>query len=686
MKSPRQFKILLVLLLALAVVLPEWHVTAAQDTATPLAATPVAAGSTTYVDPGGRFSVPIPTDWTAKTVGDVGMLTSPEGGITIYALAIPGTDVAAAIARAWQIVEPGFALVTEQTVDVPASSGLPAFTFVSYASPDPKVVVQAAAREVKGTVYAVLIRADVDEAARRNSQVQTAALGIQVTGEEVASLVGVTPRQLTPDVIADVDEYVAATMQQLQIPGVAYAIVQNGKIVHAAGFGVRSLDDPAPVTPETLMMIGSATKPMTTTYMATVIDRGKMRWDEPVVDVLPSFALADAEATKSLRIRDLVCACTGVPRRDLELIFESAGVTAQDIIASLKGFKLFTPVGEAFQYSNQMVAAGGYIAAIADGGTLETAYDDYVAGMQRQVFDPLGMEETTFSLDDVESSGSYAMPHAQNLDGSITAIPLSSELDVAPIAPSGGIWSNVLDLSQFLIMQIDAGVSPDGNRIVSKANLTETWQPGVQIAPDVYYGLGWIVSDYEGQPLIYHDGSTLGFNAEIAFLPEAGIGIAIVANSANAIPLAEALRTRILQEAFSEPASADDGIDFIVQQQQEAFERLQSLLQPLDENAVAPFLGTWQHPVLGQVTLSMQGDTLVLDAGEFTTALSAFKSTTPGELDFITATPPVVGFGITLSDEDSTPQLIVRDPASTDLYTFELVESSQQTPVATPVR
>jgi hypothetical protein len=145
------------------------------------------------------------------------------------------------------------------------------------------------------------------------------------------------------------------------------------------------------------------------------------------------------------------------------------------------------------------------------------------------------------------------------------------------------------------------------------------------------------------------------------------------------------VRTRIIQEAFSQPVSADDGLSFIVQQQHEAFDTLQSLLQPLDENAVAPFLGTWQHPVLGQVALSMQGPTLMLDAGEFVTALSAITSTTPGELDFITATPPLVGFVISLSGEASTPKLIVRDPASTDLYTFELVETGQQSPIATPI-
>jgi hypothetical protein len=305
--------------------------------------------------------------------------------------------------------------------------------------------------------------------------------------------------------------------------------------------------------------------------------------------------------------------------------------------------------------------------------------------MQQSIFDPIGMDSTTFSLDDVESSGNFAMPHSQDLDGSVVAIPLSSELDVAPVAPAGGIWSNVNDLSQFLITQLNAGVAPDGTRVVSADSLKETWQPGVQIAPDIYYGLGWIVTDYEGQPLIYHDGDTLGFNAEIAFLPDADIGIAIVANEASASPLVEAVRTRVIQEAFSQPPSADDGISFIVQQQQKAFDALQSQLQPLDEHAIAPFLGTWQHPVLGQVTLSLQGDTLMLDAGEFATALSAIKGSTPDELDFITASPPLVGFGVSLADAGGVPELIVHDPASTDVYLFELVTPAPSTPVATPI-
>src|SRR5262245_15583475 len=127
MKHPRHVAFPLMLVLVLTLLLPVWQVTAAQD-ATPSAATPVAAGSTTYVDPQGRFTVPIPTDWTVRTVGGVGVLTSPEGGITIYALAVPGSDVAKAIADAWQIAEPGFSLVTQQTLDVPATAGLPAFT------------------------------------------------------------------------------------------------------------------------------------------------------------------------------------------------------------------------------------------------------------------------------------------------------------------------------------------------------------------------------------------------------------------------------------------------------------------------------------------------------------------------------------------------------------------------------
>src|SRR5690606_10482055 len=138
--------------------------------------------------------------------------------------------------------------------------------------------------------------------------------------------------------------------------------------------------DPAtgePLTPDTHMMIGSIGKTMTTMLMATLVDDGLMQWDTPVVEILPEFEVADPTLTEQMTVRNLVCACTGVPRRDLELLFNANELSAEEIVESLATFEFFTDFGEAFQYSNQMVATGGYVAAAAAGGEYGNLYDAY---------------------------------------------------------------------------------------------------------------------------------------------------------------------------------------------------------------------------------------------------------------------------------------------------------------------
>jgi hypothetical protein len=271
---------LLIISLLLAALAPDGSALVAQQATPNPVATPVKPGATEYVDPAGRFVVPIPTGWTAAKVGEVGVLTSPDGGITIYAMALSGTGIPEALDRAWHIVDPGFDLTPGETLDVPATAGLPPFTVTTYEGGPPAEAVQAVAQVVDRVTYVVLVHADLEEAARRASQLQTAALGLQVTGTEVTTLRGVTARTLTPAMLAEVDVFVEETMERFGISGAAYAVVQDRQIIHAAGFGVRAVGAQEPVTAETLMMVGSVTKPMTTTYMATIVDDGKMRWHE----------------------------------------------------------------------------------------------------------------------------------------------------------------------------------------------------------------------------------------------------------------------------------------------------------------------------------------------------------------------------------------------------------------------
>jgi len=146
------------------------------------------------------------------------------------------------------------------------------------------------------------------------------------------------------------------------------AVVRAGRVVHARGFGVRVRGRPEPVTPDTLMMVGSTTKAMSTMMMAALVDEGRLRWDQPVFEMLPGFRLADPETTRHLTVLDLVYVCTGVQRRDAALLFNAGSLTAWDNVATLAGFRLFTGFGEAFQYSNQMVDTSGARGADLDEG------------------------------------------------------------------------------------------------------------------------------------------------------------------------------------------------------------------------------------------------------------------------------------------------------------------------------
>src|SRR5918994_7527914 len=217
----------------------------------------------------------------------------------------------------------------------------------------------------------------------------------------VADLAGVTPLPLTGARRAAFEAYAADAINRLGVPGASVAVVQGGEVVYAQGFGVRALGGTDPVTPDTLMMIGSVTKSMTSTMAATVVDDGWLSWDTPLVDLLPDFAVADPQLTPRLTVADAFCACTGLPRRDLELFFHFDDLAPARLIAQVAELPLTAPLGEQFQYSNQMFAVGGYAAAAAAGAAPNDLYGGYQLVMRERLLNPIGMVRSTFSLADV---------------------------------------------------------------------------------------------------------------------------------------------------------------------------------------------------------------------------------------------------------------------------------------------
>ncbi|MEZ4668926.1 MAG: serine hydrolase domain-containing protein [Anaerolineae bacterium] len=630
------------------------------------------SGDNAYTDPQERYTFPVPADWTvAAGEDDIVRITDPDGNIQIYILVVKGNDTNQAITDGWTRVAPDIVFVPQQSIEPPSNAGVEKTVVETEVDQNTNRIFQGVGQLVKGDVYLFLIDADLVAATQRSAQINIIASGFTITGLKVADLSTATPAKINQSITDHLETYLTTVMEKLYVPGAAVAIVQDGKIVYEKGFGVRQIGTNDPVTPDTRMMIGSTGKSLTTLMMATLVDDGLMTWDEKVIDILPNFAVKDPDRTQKITVRNLVCACTGVPRRDLEFIFNAAHLSAEDIITSLKDFEFFTDFGEAFQYSNQMVATGGYAATVAAGGKYGNLYNDYVSTMQKRVFDPLAMTRTTFSFDEVVADSNHATPHGAVLTGGYVPLSLSEEKVLVPVTPAGADWSTAHDMARYMLTEINKGLTPEGQRIVSEANLLETWKPQVQVTAETSYGLGWFIDQYKGVKLIHHAGNTLGFTSDFAFLPDAGLGIVILTNAQATNLFNEAIRYRLLELVYDQPMEYDPTIDFALQQIAENQTQIQEQLRSLDETAIKPYLGTFKSDVLGEADISLVDSKLMMDVGEFSTELRPIEDG-KGRLNYVMMEPPLAGSLLQFKLDDAG-QPTIEINLITDLYTFTKV-------------
>lgn len=450
--------------------------------------------------------------------------------------------------------------------------------------------------------------------------------------------------------------FVEETMALCPVPGASVAVVQGGDVVFLQGFGVREIGGAEPVTPETLLRVGSVTKSLTTLLAAVLVDDGLLAWDTPVAWVLPEFALANPALAERLTIADLFSAGSGLPRSDLEIIFEADQYSPAGLLAAVERLPLAAAPGERYQYSNQAFAIGGYAAAAADGAAPGEPRRGYERAMQHRVLNPLGMERSAFSLESVLRSGDYAAPHAPGLDGATRPVSLlMEERFMQAVTPAGALWTSASDMAAYLQMLLADGVAADGTRVVSEQNLQRLWRPGVTVPPNpqlpplinagmTHYGLGWYIGEYGGLDLISHSGGTYGFASEVAILPEAGLGVAVLANDAicGAI-LSYGTQYRLFELVFDqEPAVATEVAAFVgaIDAQRQA---ASALLRPVDPDVARAVAGEYLHPELGTIQVRADGDYLLIDAGEMRSRFAPMHIPLISPVRYVPLDPPLAG-------------------------------------------
>ncbi len=329
-----------------------------------------------------------------------------------------------------------------------------------------------------------------------------------------------------------IDALVERTMKTFDVPGIAVAVVKDGKIIHEKGYGVRSLNTMKNVDAHTLFGIASNSKAFTVMALGILVDEGKLKWDDRVTDYIPEFKLYSPYVTENFTIRDLLThrSGLGLGAGDLMIWPDSSTFTLKDIIHNLRYLKETSDFRTRFDYDNLMYIIAGALVAKVSG----MSWEDFI---QKKIFDPLGMTESAPDYDLLKDKNNVIDPHAP-VNGKVQVI----HRDWKNVSnPAGGIYSSVHDMSKWIIMQMNDGkYGKDlGKELVSEKTHEEMWTPQTIIpvhGQTTYnthfesYGLGWFLSDEKGFKVPTHTGGLAGIVTQVTLVPELHLGIIVFTN------------------------------------------------------------------------------------------------------------------------------------------------------------
>ncbi|MGI8835200.1 MAG: serine hydrolase [Pyrinomonadaceae bacterium] len=333
------------------------------------------------------------------------------------------------------------------------------------------------------------------------------------------------------------DDYVNKALREWEVPGLAIAIVKDDRIVLAKGYGVRKLGDPAPVNERTLFAIGSSSKAFTAASVAMLVDEGKLKWDDPVTKYLPGLELYDPYVTRELKVSDLLSHRSGLERGDF--LWYGSEYDRDEILRRTRYLKPTWSLRSTFGYQNLMFLAAGQLVARVNG----KSWDEFI---RQRIFMPLGMTASNTSIKDLKNSDNVASPHAK-IEDKIEVIPWRN---IDNIAPAGSINSNVVDMAQWVRLQLGQG-EYQKQRLLSSGTAKEmqTSQTVIRAEPPysllypeahfLNYGLGWFLHDFRGRKVVEHGGAIDGMRAQVAMIPEEKLGLVILTNMhGTVLPLA----------------------------------------------------------------------------------------------------------------------------------------------------
>ena len=404
--------------------------------------------------------------------------------------------------------------------------------------------------------------------------------------------------------LPDLEAYIARGMQAFDVPGLAIGLVADDKLVYAKGFGVRSKAGGVPVDTRTIFQIGSTTKAFLATTLAIMVDRGKLRWDDRIVDLEADFQFKDPWVTREFRVFDLLAQRSGLPPYVNDMLGMLVGLDEAALIRSLRHVEPVSSFRSTFAYTNITHLLAGRIVANAAGA----ADGDRV--LQQELLDPLSMQDSSYTAEAIQAAANHAEGYRWTPNGTI-AVPFT-QLFPYDFGGAGDLNSTIEDMARWVRLQLGNG-SFAGRRIVSSENLAFTRTPKVAISDKVSYALGWVIQQTPNGNIVWHNGGTSGFGAYVGMVPDRAVGVIVLTNAAN-MGMPDALGLWTVDRLLGNPEA--DHVADRLQAARANFETAAKLFakpaNPRPFPPLAPLVGSFSNPSMGKAAVVLEGEALVM--------------------------------------------------------------------------
>lgn len=421
-----------------------------------------------------------------------------------------------------------------------------------------------------------------------------------------------------PEKLTNFDRDMEQLLTDWNAPGLGVGIVVNDKLVFSKGYGHRDYEKRLPFTENTLCPIASNTKLFTAVAAGLLVAEGKLTWDRPVRDAVPSIRFYNDVLNNAVTLRDMLAHRTGITRHDT--IWYESGFSRKELVERLQYLEPKEPLRQTFLYNNLMYAAVGYLIELQTGMT----WEEFV---HERILSPLDMHSTVYTIADMLKHPDYVVPFTEKRDTrEIYKLPYYEEM--GGVGPGGSIISNIQDMSQWLIALMNEGTYLD-RQVLPPHVLKATLEPAITL-PNVLgetkgfwelidggYGMGRQLHSYRGHLLSRHGGDIRGFHSQISYLPLDHIGVIVFVIGDHCGVLRDIITYAVYERLLSMDRTpwSERWLE-VAQQEKKAGTAARSkanagrVPNTRPSHILRDYTGDYEHPAYGKLTIGLIGEQL----------------------------------------------------------------------------